>query len=118
MRLHTLCSYELQHVKDWGHGNRFQLIGLKILQCKLHDSYAVSDKGFPARSKSKHLQNLPPIINIIEILKFHNKPKEKDKRNFSLRKSLLEDLRAIYFSRKEKKKNGHCKFSFLQLLIY
>lgn len=115
MGLRTLCSYELQHVKDWGHGNRFQL---KILQCKLHTSYAVSDEGSPVGSKSKHLQNLPPIINIIEILKFHKKPKEKDKRNFSFRKSLLEDLLAIYFSRKDKKKNGHCKFSFLQLLIY
>lgn len=69
MGLHTLCSYELQHVKDWGHGNRFQLTGLKISQCKLHTSYAVSDKEFPVGSKSKHLENLPPTINIIEILK-------------------------------------------------
>lgn len=69
MGLHTLCSYELQHVKDWVHGNRFQLIGVKILQCKLHISYAVSDKGFPVGSKSKHLENLPPIISILEIFK-------------------------------------------------
>lgn len=68
MGLHTLCSYELPHVKDWSHGNRFQFIGLKISQCKLYTPYAVLDKGFPGGSNSKNLENLPPII-YIEILK-------------------------------------------------
>lgn len=92
MRLHTLCSHELQHVKDWGHGNRVQFTGLNISQCKLHASFAASDKGFLVGSKSKIRRIYLQISILLRFLKFHKKPKEKDKRNFSLRKSLPEDL--------------------------